>query len=323
MIWRSLTLGLYFALLTFAAALVTTARAEGGPLSLSVTLPEPSVVDRCPVILTIQVTNTASAPIQERFSPERAEYLKSHCTLTVKSADGKAFLLDWDGGQPDESLYAPVLSISGGGIVRADIVVAPVIRVRTRSRGAEEQFLPIGEYTAYAQVPTLGGLLRSQEFQMSIVPPKQRESSARDRLTIAQYPFLLGKASATSYANFLSGSPPLKGADETVFAQLQTLSRDFPNSPYAQWIRFRSRYYGLLGGDKTHWNERCEAAIRFADENPRFPLSDNLKLKAAERLIDIGSRDRAREVATELLRDYPDSDTTARAKEVDAALVRK
>ncbi len=293
------------------------------PLRLSASLHQPRVLDRCPIIVKLEVTNTSSTAIKERFSAARPDYLRSHCELNLKDADDRVYLLDWEGGQPDEGMYGPGLTIAAGEVVRADWVVIAVIPVRDKHRGKSYSFLPPGEYTGRVRLGVLGGIIESDELSLTIQEPTGDDARARDLIAIRHGAFFQGKGSALGYADYLGGRAPMKGSTHAIFGEMETVLRSYPESPYAEWIGFRKLFYGLDGEHATSRADRCAAALRYVNANPEFPLSDNLGFEAARRLMLIGDYVRARDLTARLIRDFPNGDYVAKAQELRGKLTKK
>lgn len=303
--------------------IASTADPQQTPLRLEVSLFQSRVLDRCPLILTLNVVNAGNSPVREKFSPARPDYLLSHASFLVTSGDGRVHELCWDGGQPDEGMYAPVQTVRPNEWVRVDWILPTVVVTRDKHRGPQYDFLPIGRYTGHVRLFIIGGMIESNELTFTIEAPTGDDVAARDLITLTHAALFQGKASALSYADYLSGREPMKGASHARYEELEHVLTEYPKSEYADWIRFWKLFYGLDGEYAESREERCEAAIRYADAHSDFPLSDNLKFQAARRLKIIGKQARAGEVVAELLRDFPDGDTRAQAQELQEQLAKK
>lgn len=292
-------------------------------LRVEASLYQSRVADRCPLIVTLGVVNTGAVPVRERFSSGSPNYLVSNASLVLTGTDGRVYELNWDGGQPDEGMYAPVHTLHPNQWVRVDWILPTVVVTRDKHRGRHFDFIPTGDYTGRVRVLIMGGTIESNEFTLTIEAPTGDDAAARDLITVTLAALLQGKASALSYADYLGERDPMKGASHARYEEVEHILTEYPESPYAEWIRFWKLLYALDGEYQQSREDRCEAAIRYADGRPDFPLSDNLKFEAARRLTIIGKNARAREVTAELLRDFPDSDTRPQAKKLQEKLAKK
>jgi hypothetical protein len=220
-------------------------------------------------------------------------------------------------------MYAPVHTLRPNQWVRVDWILPAVVVTRDKHRGQQYDFMPIGDYTGRVRLVVIGGTIESNELTLTIEAPTGDDAAARDLITVTHAALLQGNASALSYADYLCGREPMKGASHARYEQVEHILTKYPESPYADWIRFWKLFYALDGEYRQSREERCEAAIRYADAHPDFPLSDNLKFEAARRLTIIGNHARARQVTAELLRDFPDGDTWAPARELQEKLTKK
>jgi len=133
-------------------------------------------------------------------------------------------------------------------------------------------------------------------FSVEILRPSGQDIHARQLLSIKD-------------AGFLSGGEPLPGAVNSDGARprsavrlpdnLQQILDRFPDSQYAQWIRYWTLYH----------HGPVDDALQFAHDHSEFPLSDNLMLRMAEGLFLDRQYARAREVVQSISQTYPDGDT--------------
>lgn len=315
----SKTTPLPFLVLASVVSIAIAANPEGASLRVSASLHKSVVVDRCPLIVTMSVVNNSRSPVRERFSPRTTDYLLSNARLLVTGPDRRVYQLSWDGGQPDEGMYAPVYTLDPKKPVRVDWILPAVISTRDKHRGIQYEFLPTGDYTGRVRLPVQGGTIESNEFTFTIEKPRDCDVEARDSITVVHAAFFQGKGSAQSYADYLNGKAPRRGASHARYEELERILKTHPDSPYAGWIRFWKLYHHGSVDDAVEW---CRG-------HRDFPLADNLMLHKAETLFNsAGKHDRrtysrVRKLVDDLLRDFPDGDTRARAIELQQKLTRK
>ena len=151
-----------------------------------------------------------------------------------------------------------------------------------------------------------------------MVKSEGNDAEAKERIGLSELTFLEGRAAAPDESCY-HGGKWWKKVDVSRFGKIQKILEDYPDSEYAEWIRFWKLYH----------HGPVDDGIEYAREHRDFPLSDNLMLRMAERLFhqagkyDRATYNRVRELVAELLRDFPDGDTRAEALRLQEKLIKK
>ncbi len=154
--------------------------------------------------------------------------------------------------------------------------------------------------------------LASDSFQLTIKPAVGADAPASELVRFRHAGFLEGRDVSVKKSNY-DGRKYDGKVDVSRFGEIQKILEAHPDSTYAEWISFWKVYH--MGP--------IDDAVRYAREHKDFPLADNLMFHMAEVRFHKKEYGRARELASELLRDFPDGDTRARVLELQEKLRKK
>lgn len=304
---------------------VAPACGDGDAITLEARAYSETVVERTPLIVRLSLRNNSDATIMTAFPPHQQDLLADHVSLVLRDEQGHVFELTYRGGPwICATALTPSHPLNPGDVRQVDRLVSLIVRTPPPPRWAglsveRYKFLPPGSYGGYFQLHLPHGKkLVSNEFWLTILEAKGIDAMARDSVEFGHAGFLEGReAGSTEY--YRRGGKTRDGVDVSRFKELQDILDDFPDSPYAEWIRFWKLYH----------HGPVENALQYAREHPDFPLSDNLMLHMAEGLFhsatkhDRATYDRVRELVAELLRDFPDGDTRAQTLALKEKLTKK
>jgi hypothetical protein len=277
------------------------------------------VVEKLPLVVKLTILNAGEDTLYTPFRDCRdAGMITRYTTLMVARGD-RTYTIDYLGG-PKASIPVPPADrpFGGGASLTVERVFSLVMRSPPPQRWAGDptelmSFLPPGDYSAHAElfIPPDQKIV-SDQFEFKVTEAGGAERDARDLISIRHVDFLEGQDRPLDEGDY-DGRKSHGKVDVSRFGELQRILVDFPDSTYAKWIRFWKLYH----------HGPVDAALEYAREHRDFPLSDNLMLHVAEGLFSDKQYGRSREVLAELVRDFPDGDTHARAVALQEKLTKK
>ena len=297
---------------------------ENESLALDVELYSTNILERLPLIAKLTLRNIGDEVLHTRFSERNADMIARDSALVL--TDGKrVYRLTYVGGpQPN----IPLQPADQPLLPRASIVVERVLPLVLRTRLARRavvkrddlyEFIPPGIYTGHFEINALPEKITvSEQFQFTIVEAKGVNAKARDWIQFRHMGFLEGRDYPMQESDF-DGRKWHGKADVSRYGEIQKILDDYPDSEYAEWIRFWKLYH----------HGPVDDAIEYARAHRDFPLSDNLMLHEAQRLFnqagkyDRDTYNRVRKLVAEILRDFPNGDTHARALDLQQKLTKK
>lgn len=279
------------------------------------------VTEANPVLVSLFLKNVGHSDIFLPFPPEEGHQLGTHTTLMLTDEMGRVRTVKYErkGAPPLPCGVARFFPLKPGDEVVGDYVVALAFLRKNEERLYVTEIAPPGRYTAQFQLRLAGGVqLSSAKFELNVVKPEGEEAKARDRIGLFHLAFLEGRDAAPE-ESYYHGGTWWRKVDVSRFQEIQKILDDFPNSSYAKWIRFWKLYH----------HGPIDDALEYARNNRDFPLCDNLMLHMAEGLFnragkyDRSAYDRVRKLVAELLRDFPNGDTRAKALDLRQKLTKK
>lgn len=303
----------------------TVGAADLDCLALSAAPYDTHLIERVPLIFKLTLANTCDDPVDIYYGPKALILMEKWATLHVTDEEGRSHELSYFGGRVQARYRVPIPTpLKPGDAIERDCIRSLLIREPPPPRWAGDlrgllEPLPAGRYRAHVELPHLrGAKIVSNEFDITVVQAQGVDANAGHRIGKEHFDFFEGR-DHPSDVDFYDGRKWWKKVDVSRFGQIQEILDDYPDSTYADWIRFWKVYH----------HGRVEEGLRYARAHPDFPLSDNLFLRKVEGLVNkAGKRDfdTLRQVQTlvdELLRDFPEGDTRAAAVELKARVVRK
>jgi hypothetical protein len=320
-------IGFYYVLMN-SIGLALAAAPEPGPepcLRYDAHSYRSTVTEGLPLVVRATVTNGCTEPVQTYYSrADTGGLLYRYSVLHAKAADGREYALSYVGGPMPSATEPPAGALRGGESVAIDIVRPLVVRRKPPAQWAGDlrdllEFLAPGIYQGRLRAPdALGRQLESNTFEFTVAEALPSEEEARRCVKIRHVDYFEGRDVPPDLASY-DGRPTQGRGDVSRFAELQRILEDYPDSPYAEWIRFWKLYH----------HGPVDQMLEYARTHRDFPLSDNLMLRVAEGIFnkagkyDRASYDQVRDLTVELLRDFPDGDTRARAEALQEKLKKK
>ncbi len=290
-----------------------------GEVSLQVAVSPASIVERCPIIVSVSLVNTGSDAIPTSFSAEAPDVLGRSLRVAVRSVDGEERWLEYPGGiEPLTPAVGDVHRLEPGASIRIDHVMAPVYRQEPPARWAGHlrdlyTFLAPGQYRAQFELTMqVGQTVRSAPVEITVLSATGVNSAARNLVSLPHVDFLVGRDRPFDETDY-GGRRTHNKVDVSRFSELQAILTEHPESSYAGWIRYWKLYHHGPSGE----------ALRYLREHADFPLADNLMLRVAEKLFHAHAFAESRAVITELLAKFPGGDTRAAALDLQARLDKK
>lgn len=299
--------------------------ADNNGLILEAELDTTEVLERLPLVARLTIRNTGKESVDIRFLQRNAGAIKRYSALVLANGEDVYRLTFVGGPQPNMPLIGAVHPLAPGASIVVGRVISLIVRTFPALGSGEHddwhRYKPLvpGLYTGHFEVDVAPGLrLVSNDFELTIVEAQGINRKARDEIAFRHVSFFEGReAGREEY--YHRGGKTQYGVDVSGFKELQDILDNYPNSTYAEWIRFWKLYH----------HGPVEDALQYARDNRDFPLSDNLMLRMAEGLCNqAGKYDRAtynrvRQLVAELLRDFPDGDTRAQVLVLQKRLTKK
>jgi hypothetical protein len=298
--------------------------ADNADLVLEAELYSADILERLPLVAKLILRNVGDEVLHTRFSDRNVEIVARYSALVLTDGE-RVYRLTYIGGpQPNIPLQPADEPLPPRASIVVERVLSLILRTRPPRRSVVKgddlyKFIPPGLYTGHFEVNALPEKkLVSDHFQLRILEAQGVDAQVRDLIQFRHVGFLEGRDVPLDEAVYRGGRSR-HGADWTRYREIQEILEKYPDSTYAEWIRFWKLYY----------HGPVEDALQYAREHRDFPLADNLMLRVAEGLFnqagkyDRAAYDRGRELVAELLRDFPDGDTRARALELQRKLTKK
>lgn len=291
---------------------------QEGRLGLEVQQEQAELVERAPLVIRVVVRNLGGAPIMTVHSGEGLSALVRYAELVLTQGE-RVYRVSYTGGPSPNTPLPPFDSpLAPGEAIEVERVFSLVVQAPPPPRWAGDlrelyQFVSPGTYTAHVELAVgRGEKLASPDFALTVLEAQGIDAEARDRVEFRHVDFLEGHDRPLDESDY-DGRKWHGKVDVSRFGELQKILDHYPESTYAEWIRFWKLYH------HGPWDE----ALQYAREHRDFPLSDKLMLRVGEKLFGEKEFDRSREVVGELLRDFPEGDTRQRALELQARLANK
>jgi len=252
-------------------------------LVLRADLYEPDVLEACPLVAKVTVQNQGNETVFGPLSDRRAGSLTSLLSLVLTDV-----------------------------VIPLGARRAPPPRWAGNLRELYE-FFPPGTYRLHFEVYLFGDQkLISNELELVIRKAEGEEAQGRERLSYRHIGFFSGRDVSIKKSNY-DGRKYDGKVDVSRFGEIQKILEEHSDSAYAQWIRFWKLYH--MGP--------IDDAVQYAREHEDFPLADNLMFRMAEVYYQKQDYERARQLAAEVLRDFPNGDTRQRAIDLQEKLRKK
>lgn len=280
-------------------------------LKLSVVPSQADIIERLPLVFKLTLANTCGHSIDIYYDQKTTSTMEKWAVLRAVDEGGRTYKLVFYGGKVHTRMRVPIPKpVLPGQTIGKECIRSLLARDHSTRRKTGDQRDPLqslrpGRYSARVEVPHLQGeKIVSNQFEFTVVEAQGVDAEARDRIGKEHFDFFEGR-DHPSDVNFYDGRKWWKKVDISRFGEIQKILDDFPDSTYAEWIRFWKLYH----------HGPTDEALRYAREHREFPLSDNLMLRMAERVFnragkyDFTTYRRVRELGRELLRDFPNGDS--------------
>lgn len=272
-------------------------------LELTLSMQEPQVLECLPIVVRLTVTNNGDSDEPVRFDAGTTEGLLAYSSAFLEDAAGTTYRLSHTAGPQASTVALPArFTLEPKQSVSAEMLALPVVRKPLDRWSGKEldtfEFAKAGTYEVHYKAEVRPGLvLISNRISIELQTAVGVDAKARERLTIAVAGFFEGRDAPPDEASYHDGKW-WRRVDVSRFQEVQRILEDFPNSEYAEWIRFW----------KVHHHGAPRDAIEYARTHSGFPLADNLMLRAAEQFFNAGEYAQARTTLTELDVRFPDGD---------------
>lgn len=278
-------------------------------LVLQARLYSQQVVERLPLVIELRLQNRGTRAVECDIGLDRWALMADRSTVELRDASGDLLGLYYRGGLIS-ALKVAKTELAPGEEVVVDRIVSPLA---LESSTATYRFVGPGEYTGHVKLQVGGAEeVISNEFSVQIVKAIGEDARVRDRIGVKQMSYLEGSHWPTD--RVVNGEQKgYERRDAEMFAVLQEILDEHPETTYAQWIRFWKLYH----------QGPTDKAVRFAREHRDFPLSDNLLFRVAQRAASAGDLDKATELARTLEEDFSTSDSGAHVQLLHEKIAEK
>jgi len=285
---------------------------------------EPDVLEACPLVAKVTVQNQGNETVFGPLSDRRAGSLTSLLSLVLTDEREHVYRIRLADAAVTGAPYgysgasANDLPFRAGAVLTQDVVIPLGARRAPPPRWAGNlrelyEFFPPGTYRLHFEVYLFGDQkLISNELELVIRKAEGEEAQGRERLSYRHIGFFSGRDVSIKKSNY-DGRKYDGKVDVSRFGEIQKILEEHSDSAYAQWIRFWKLYH--MGP--------IDDAVQYAREHEDFPLADNLMFRMAEVYYQKQDYERARQLAAEVLRDFPNGDTRQRAIDLQEKLRKK
>ncbi len=278
-----------------------------------------TVHEGLPLVVRVTLANICESPVETWYYADSAGLMERWAVIVAEDVEGDVFRLDYVGGVGARvSVPVPMPLVNGAPLVK-DFVRSLICREKPPRQWAGKsrdllRFLPPGSYVAHLEVPHMGGTtLISNDFRFEVVRAQGADAGAKDDLRIAHADFFEGRDRPADEGMY-DGRRWYKTVDVSRFGEIQKLLEDYPDSVYAEWIRFWKVYH----------HGSPEEVLGYARAHRDFPLGDDLMLRVIVQLSnDDEQAQRALELLDELSELFPEGDTRAAALRLKEKLSKK
>lgn len=276
-------------------------------IKLSVKPYNQEVLDGLPLLMKITLANKCEVPVSTYYHGNSTYLIEEWAVLLLTSEDGDTFKLNYFGGPVRARRPAIEYILEVGRELCTDARRSLLFRGTPPARWAGDlreflHFIPAGRYFGHVELPQpRGDKIISNQFEFRVIQAAAVDKEARKHIGTYQVDFFEGRDIPPDESYYHGGSW-WKKVDVSRFQEIQKILVDFPDSTYAEWVRFWKVYH----------HGPAEEALGYARAHPDFPLSDNLMLRIAEGFASKDEDERAGGILNELERLFPDGDAAAR-----------
>jgi hypothetical protein len=266
------------------------------------------IPERAPLPLRLTLRNEGSEPVNVFFKEGRDMRARDLFTLRAVDEGGTKHVLKALTLSTATVVRAPGSTLAPGAIIETDHVMClhSPPTAQDHPDKATGYFLAPGRYDVHVTLDC-PPLVRSNEFDLVVTEPAGGDAQA-----LALFPVLPYYAQGVCRSPEAENSWAFGGTVDEVKSKLARIQREYPDSSMARWVAYWSKFHAMDAKDLAARGRAVNEAIAYAREHASFPLVDQLMLRAAERLVNLGEPDRAEKLVNEIRKSFPSTTCSRR-----------